>query len=84
MTFIPLSEISKKSPYYQVLKEAEQKQERLNKIDWKILKVQLVGIYLVVQVVVLYYKLKKKLLNIFIRSEKKSKKDISKSFKEKK
>ncbi len=82
MTFIPLSEISKKSPYYQVLKEAEQKQERLNKIDWKILKVQLVGIYLVVQVVVLYYKLKNKLLNIFIRSEKKSKKDISKSFKE--
>ena len=84
MTFIPLSEISKKSPYYQVLKEAEQKQERLNKIDWKILKVQFLGVYLIVQTIVLYYKLKKKLLSIFMRSEKKSKKNVSKSLRKKK
>ena len=69
---IPLSQINKKSPYYPILKEMKEKNAP-TKTDWKILKVQLAGIYYIMQTIILYLKLKQKLLKIFTHSKKMNK-----------
>ena len=70
---IPLSQINKKNPYYETLKKVHEEQSPTS-TDWKILKVQLAGIYFVIQTITLYLKIKKKLKGILNHYLKKSKK----------
>jgi len=70
---IPLSQINKDNPYYETLKKV-QDDNAPTETDWKILKVQLGGIYLIMQTIITYLKLKKKLKSIFHPLVKKNKK----------
>ena len=68
---IPIEQISKKSPYYKILKKADINE----KAQWTEVKVILGMYFYIMQTMLLYLKLKKKLKSILIDFPKKNNKN---------
>lgn len=62
-------QVPKKSPYYEVLKEADKQEKK----RWDEVKIKLGAIYFTMQIIIVYLKIKKKLMSIFTHFDKKNK-----------